>query len=785
MAKKNVVWFKEVNRNDISLVGGKGANLGEMVNNHLPVPYGFIVTAKAYFDFIKNSYLEAKINNLIKTINYDHPTEIQAISSQIRQMINSAPFPFHLSLEVINFYDQLLEKDEEIHTRTINSLKKIKHRVRHLYQQPLLAVRSSATAEDLPSASFAGQQETYLNVKGDTNLIQKVKQCWSSLFTERAIFYRHQQGFDKYKIGLAVVVQKMIQSDRSGIAFSIDPVTNDKSKITVEAIFGLGEYVVCGKVTPDHYIVDKRSFIILEKETHFQNLKLVRSGIINKEVKLFRTEGQMQKLTEEEIIKIAILVKQIEDHYQFPQDIEWAIEKEKIYIVQSRPITTINQRSKIRDQKEKLVTRNSQLGTPILIGSPASPGIATGPVKIIFSLKEIDRIQKGDVLVTTQTNPDYIQAMKRSIAIITEKGGRTSHAAIVSRELGIPAIVGAENATKKLKDEMIVTINGQLGEVYKGKLSFKDLQPENLKPKVDRLKTLTKVYVNLAEPEQAVKIAQMDVDGIGLLRAEFMIAEIGIHPKEFIREKKSQLFINKLTRSLLKFVKPFNPRQVVYRATDFKTNEYRHLTGGSRYEEIEENPMLGFRGASRYIANPDVFNLELEAIKNIRQLGYHNLQLMIPFVRAPWEIIKIKEYLNNAGLLNLPNFKIWIMVEVPATALGLEQFLKLGIDGVSIGTNDLTMMLLGVDRDNQEVANIYDERNPVVIEILKNIVKTCQKYQVTSSICGQAASDYPEIIEELIKAGITSVSVNSDAIYRTRELIYQIEKKIYKIKKYV
>ena len=373
--------------------------------------------------------------------------------------------------------------------------------------------------------------------------------------------------------------------------------------------------------------------------------------------------------------------------------------------------------------------------------------------------------------------------MKKAGAIITDKGGRTSHAAIVSRELGIPAVVGTEKATKILHNEMVVTVNGATGEIFKGKVVLNP-QGSKIKPAnpegyhAQKLTTKTHVYVNLAEPDQATKIAKMHVDGIGLLRAEFIIAQIGKHPKEFIRQKKTNNFINILTKDLAIFAKAFSPRPVIYRATDFKTNEYRNLEGGSHYEPKEENPMLGFRGAYRYITNPDVFNLELEAIKKIFHLGYHNLQLMIPFIRAPWELIKIKELVKKSGLLDFPEFKLLIMVEVPACALYLEEFLKIGISGISVGTNDLTMMLLGVDRDNEEVSQLYDERNPVVVKVLKEIISTAAKYKVTSSICGQAASDYPDLVEELVKAGITSVSVNPDAIDRTREIIHNIEKKL-------
>lgn len=775
MTKERLVWFEEVTKEDVGLVGGKGANLGEMTNAKLPIPYGFIITSNAYFYFIKESKIQNKIKELLAIINYNHTHELQQASFHIKNLILNSPVPQDLINEILHYYSKLVGKENSYFRKEKGILSRSIEGVKSLYKPALVAVRSSATAEDLPGASFAGQQETYLNVLGENRLIQKIRECWASLFTERAIYYRHEQGFDHFKVGLAAVVQRMVQSNKSGIAFSVDPVSNDKTKIVIEAIYGLGEYIVQGKVTPDHYEVDKRSYVIIKKDLHYQNSKFVKSGVSNKEVKLTKEVGIQQKLSDEEIIKVALLVKDIEDHYYFPQDIEWAIEDNKVFIVQSRPITTL----KTKGGKEAQKTASAPL---ILTGAPASPGIGVGPVKIIRSPREIDKIKQGDVLTAPQTNPDYVPAMKKASAIVTEKGGRTSHAAIVSRELGIPAVVGAEKATHILKNDQIVSVDGAAGEVYKGSILVKNGK-ENLRKQETKsqkkYKTLTKVYINLAEPEQAKEISQMDVDGVGLLRAEFMIAEIGIHPKEFVKKGNQQIFVQRLYRDLETFAKSFSPRPVVYRATDFKTNEYRHLSGGQLYEQKEENPMLGFRGAYRYIINPDVFQMELAAVKRIWEKGFNNLHLMIPFVRAPWELIKIRELIESSGLFNYPEFKLWIMVEVPSCALNLEEYVKIGINGVSIGTNDLTMMLLGVDRDNEEVAKEYDERNPVVVSVLEHIVETCIKHNVTCSICGQAASDYPDLVERLVKKGITSVSINPDAVSRTRELIFNIEKRMY------
>ena len=781
--KKSIVWFEEVDKHDIGLVGGKGANLGEMTQAKLPVPYGFIVTSNAYFEFIKGANLQGKIDNALKNLNYENPNELKQASSTIKKLIIDSTLPSVMVKDIVEHYENLTEKENKYFNKGHGVLGKSIDKVKNLYKPPNVAVRSSATAEDLPGASFAGQQETFLNISGEAHLLQKVKECFASLFTERAIYYRHEQKFDHFKVGLAAVVQRMVEADRSGIAFSVDPITHDKNKIVIEAILGLGEYIVSGKVTPDHYEVDKRSFVVTKTEIKYQNSMLVKRHSVNHEIKLGKSEGMKQKITNDEIAEVALQVAEIEKHYFFPQDIEWAIENRKVFIVQARPITTLDNKLGSNETHMSNGTNKSNMANlaPILVGAPASPGIGVGPVKIIFSPKEIGKIKVGDILVAPQTNPDYVPAMKKAAAIITEKGGRTSHAAIVSRELGIPAVVGADRATKILKDDMIVTVNGQAGEIFKGKVIQGSQTVKKLSGK--KLRTVTKVYVNMAQPSEALKVSKMDADGIGLLRAEFIIANIGVHPKEFIKQKKESVFINRVVTDLLKFVVPFSPRPVIYRATDFKTNEYRNLKGGALYEPHEENPMLGYRGAYRYITNPDVFNMELSAIKKIWDKGYHNLHLMIPFIRVPWELIKIKEMVAKSGLFNYPDFKLWIMVEVPSAALNLEEFLKLGINGVSIGTNDLTMMLLGVDRDSEEVAHLYDERTPVVTKVLEYIVTTCRKYGVTCSVCGQAPSDYVEIAEMLVKSGITSLSVNQDVINRTRELVFKIEKDLFAKKK--
>lgn len=743
----HIAWFSEIRKEDVPLVGGKGANLGEIVNAGFPVPNGFVITSHAYYDFIRENNLNVKIKHLISTVNINNSKSLDQVALNIKKLIIEAKMSPELTKEIVSSYEKLSGR----------------------FNQALVAVRSSATAEDLANASFAGQQETYLNVKGDAVLLEKVKEGWASLFGARAIFYRHQQKFDNIKIGIALVVQKMIESDKSGIMFTIDPVTNDKSKIVIEAIFGLGELIVQGAVTPDHYEVDKENLKILSKKTSFQNRSLKKHGVSNKEIKFSRKQGEKQKLSEKEIITLAKLGKEIEKHYYFPQDLEWAIEKGKAYIVQTRSVTTTH-------TQQKVVNTNLLSSDIILKGDPASPGIASGPAKVIFSPKDIGKVLSGDVLVAPQTNPDFVPAMKKAVAIVTDSGGRTSHAAIVSRELGIPAVVGTELATKKIKTGNIITVNGTKGEIYKGGFS---ISKQSSAPAYSHLKTATKVYVNLAEPELADKIAQNDADGIGLLRAEFMMAGIGIHPKKLIKEGKEKIFIEKLSKDLETFCKAFNPRPVVYRTSDFKTNEYRNLIGGKDFEPEESNPMLGYRGAFRYIHDPEVFELELKAIRHVREkLRLKNLWLMIPFVRTVDELVKVKRLINKAGLERSSTFKLWMMAEIPSNFLFLEKFIEVGIDGISIGSNDLTMLVLGTDRDNSEVASEFNEMDQAPLWAFEQIIKTAVKHGITVSMCGQAVSTYPELVRKLVEWGVTSVSVSPDAIQSTKKLIAQTEKEI-------
>jgi pyruvate,water dikinase len=746
--QKAIVWFNEVTKNDIPLVGGKGANLGEMTNAKIPVPPGFIVTANAYYDFLQRSGISEKIRELLEPLDVNDSKQLRQVANKVKEIMLNATMPPKLAREIREAYIKM--------------------------GRGLVAVRSSATAEDLPTASFAGQQSTFLNVEGEDEVVVAVQGCWASLFRPRAIFYRHQQGFDHLKVGIAVPVQKMVQSEVSGVMFTLEPVSSDTSKIAIEAGYGLGEAIVSGSVTPDTYIVDKDGLRISSKQIGKQEWQLIRNPAgddENPNIKVPLTPAQQaeQKLTDDEIISLAEIGKRIEDWYHFPQDIEWAKEDRKIFIVQTRPVTTI--------KKEAAVGVAPEITAPVLLsGAPASPGIASGPVKLVPEASQIDKVKEGDILVAEMTTPDFVPAMKRAAAIVTDRGGRTAHAAIVSRELGIPCVVGTEQATSTLKDGQIITVDGSTGKVYEGKVAETMAAGTPAMPK-KKIKTKTRVYVNLAQPELADKVAARDVNGVGLLRAEFIIAEIGDHPNYMISQNRGQEFIDKLAEGLTVFAKAFNPRPVVYRTNDFKTNEYRALKGGENYEAVEENPMLGYRGASRYITDIEVFKLELEAIKKVRQ-EYSNLWVMIPFVRTVEELARTVKIMESVGLKRAGDFKLWMMAEVPSNFILLEKFIEVGIDGISIGSNDLTQLILGIDRDNEKLADTFDERNEAVLIALERLVKVSNSLGVTSSICGQAPSVYPELTEKLVEWGITSVSVSPDMIDQTREIIAKVEEKL-------
>jgi pyruvate,water dikinase len=757
-SERDVLWFKDVGKHDTPSAGGKGANLGEMTQAQIPVPPGFIVSAQAYTRFIEQAGLRPVIEKLLSPLDYNDSAQLQRVSEEIKSLIRSTPVPQQIAAEIKKAYRQLGDG--------------------------LVAVRSSATAEDLADASFAGQQATFLNIVGEDEVVDAVRACWASLFEARAIFYRADKGFEHMKVAIAVPVQRMVQSLRSGVMFTLEPVSGDRSKITIEAVFGLGEAIVSGEITPDLYVLDKASLRILEKRVVNQERQFVRNpqangdGGANVWLPVPDELARQRKLSDEQIVALATIGKRVEDHYGFPQDLEWAEEGGELYILQTRPVTALAVAGVEAGEAEETA--------PLLLsGSPASPGAAAGPVRIVVSASEIDRVQKGDVLVAEMTTPDFVPAMKRAAAIVTDRGGRTCHAAIVSRELGIPGVVGTGEATTRLRNDQLVTVDGSQGKVYDGRAETRMAWAAQEKGRQavmadSKTRTKVKVYVNLAEPDLADVVAARNVDGVGLLRAEFMIAEIGEHPQLAIDEGRSEEYIEKLTEGLRKFARAFDPRPVVYRTNDFKTNEYRNLRGGEKYEQFEENPMIGYRGASRYIRDVDIFRLELEAIKRVRH-DYANLWVMIPFVRRPEGLAAVKEVMEREGLVRSQDFKLWMMAEVPSNVFILDRFIDVGIDGISIGSNDLTQLILGIDRDNARFAVEFDERNEAVMLALEQLIKTAKRRGITSSICGQAPSDYPDLAQKLVEWGITSISVNPDVIDKTRQIVAEAEAKLARV----
>ncbi|MEW6748771.1 MAG: phosphoenolpyruvate synthase [Candidatus Micrarchaeota archaeon] len=773
---KNVMWFKELSKKSLAEAGGKGANLGEMLANGFPIPNGFVVTAGSYYKHLDANNLRTPIQEILDKLDVNDSDALNEASDRIKDLIVKGKMPQDIHDDIIRSYKQLCDMRGA---------------------KTYVAVRSSATAEDLPTASFAGQQSTYLNIIGEEEVVKAVKDCWASLFEPRAIFYRTENKFEHMKVGLSAVVQMMVQSEKAGVVFTVDPLYQDPDVMSIETAYGLGEVVVSGQVTPDTYRVDKNELKILDKNVVKQPWMLIKMDGKNKRVEIKDEAQGRQKLSDMEIKDLARICKKIEEHYGYPQDIEYGFEKDNLYIVQSRPITTLADKSGLErgtggelvsgmEQKErKTEAKNDVSGAKILLrGLGASPGMGMGKVKLIKSAKEIKIMEKGDVLVTEMTTPDFVPAMKKASAIVTDTGGMTSHAAIVSRELGVPCIVGTGEATKKLGTGMEVSVDGSHGIIYEGLVSA----PEAAAAKPGAAAAVaaesvpitgTKIYVNLADVDQAEKVSKLPADGVGLLRAEFMVADMGKHPRAMLEDGKGQEFIDRLADDLRKFAAAFYPRPVVYRATDFKTNEYRNLEGGEKYEPHEENPMMGYRGAARYIKEPELFKLELEAIKKVRnEFHLTNLMLMIPFVRRIGELRAIKDIMDDVQLYRTRDFKLWIMVEVPSTVVLIDQFCQEGIDGVSIGTNDLTQLTLGIDRDNATLAKGFDERNEAVLRSLKRVITTCNRFGVTSSLCGQAPSVYPEFAERLVEFGITSMSVNPDAVGRTRKIVASAEQKI-------
>ncbi|MGE0173197.1 MAG: phosphoenolpyruvate synthase [Oligoflexales bacterium] len=792
--KRNmIVWFRDITMNDIKLVGGKNASLGEMfreLNEHgIRIPNGFAVTTEGYREFMTKNDLDHQIKELLSGLVPGDVTDLARRGSKIRDLIMITPLPQPLIMAIETAYEQLSE-DSAVDRLDV-------------------AVRSSATAEDLPEASFAGQQETFLNIRGSVRVLESVRQCFASLFTDRAISYRMDRGFANEAISLSVGIQRMVRSDLavSGVMFTIDTETGFRDAVLINAAYGLGESIVQGAVTPDEFYVFKPLIKnqfrpILRKNLGSKNQKLVYATDGDEQTKIQEvSEGQQRKfaITDDEILQLAKWAIAIETHYSrkrdrfTPMDIEWAKDglTHELYILQARPETVhANRRDDAREiYKLKIKAR------PIVEGAAVGQKIASGKVCIINDLSELPKLRKGEILVTDKTDPDWEPLMTKASAIVTNRGGRTCHAAIVSRELGLPAVVGTRNATEVLAQGIEVTVScaeGDAGRVYEGILPF---DVERLSLNGSEISS-TEIMLNVAHPEQAFQLSFIPNDGVGLARMEFIIAQyIKIHPLALLSTSssidpaieeltagytdKGQYFVDKLAEGIAMIGAAFYPKPVIVRFSDFKTNEYAHLIGGAPYEPKEDNPMIGFRGASRYYnaRYRRGFALECQALAKVRsEMGLTNVQAMVPFCRTVEEGAKVLAEMEKNGLKRgQDGLEVHVMCEVPSNVILADQFAEL-FDGFSIGSNDLTQLVLGVDRDSEIMADLFDERNEAVKRMILHAIETAHAKNIKIGICGQAPSDYPEFAEFLVKCGIDSISLNPDAVGRTRKIIAELER---------
>lgn len=736
----------ELRLSDVPQVGGKGANLGELIAAGIDVPPGFVVTADAYLDAIEEGGVREELRRRARSIDPDDPAALEEASKALRERIGRCAIS-----------DAIAEP--------------IRRAYRALGTDPVVAVRSSATMEDSEGTSFAGMNETFTDIRGEEALLDAVLRCWQSLWGARAVAYRASQKIED-EPAIAVVVQRLVQSERSGVMFTADPSTGDRNRIVIEAAFGLGEVVVSGSVEPDTYVVDRKTGAI-------------EARIGTKDVEIVPLNGRQEKravederrrarvLSDEEIEALAQMGERIERHYGAPQDIEWAMAEGKTWIVQSRPITTLEQKAEEGESKEE--------GALLLSGLGAAPGRASGRVRVLASPKDGAQLERGDVLVASMTSPDWMSTLRRASAIVTDSGGMTCHAAIVSRELRIPCVVGTHIATRTLKTGQMVTVDGSRGEVREGAMPEAPrgvaTAAERVAPSVEPL--ATKVYVNLASPERAEEVAALPVDGVGLLRAEFMLTDAlsGMHPRALIAAGRKEEFLVKMKTSLLRIARAFAPRPVIYRTYDFRTNEFRSLEGGEAWEPREGNPMIGYRGCFRYVKDPAVFDLELEVLARVRDES-PNVHIMIPFVRTRWELEACLERIDQHRLGRQRGLLRWVMAEVPSIAYWIPHYAALGVDGVSIGSNDLTQLVLGVDRDSEICAELFDERDEAVLDAIGRIIEAARESGITSSLCGQAPSVYPDYAEHLVRSGIDSISVNPDALDAARASIGAAERRI-------
>ena len=766
-----VIELDQIGKNDIKIAGGKGANIGEMIKFGIPVPSGFIVTTLSFDHLIQINNLENQIDQIIKNTDVENTAELLKASKSIKKIILSCKMPSEIESKIIESYKNLSEKDHGYDKDVNNYPTKI---------DLLCAVRSSATAEDLPTASFAGQQSSFLNVNGKEELIESIKKCWASLFEPRAIFYRSKHGFSK--VSIAVIVQKMVNAQKSGIMFTVDPSTGDNI-ILIESTWGLGESIVGGEVIPDSYKVSKAEVgkgagleaIMEVKMSQKTKMRLYDYTLAtNVEINVPENKVNEQVLTNDEILKLAEYGIMIEKYYgDQPQDIEFAIDETgKITFVQTRAITT-----KTKEMIEKIdISYNGK--KKLLQGTGASPGIVSGKIKLILRKDDITKIENGDIIVTIMTSPDLVPAMSKSAAIITDLGGRTCHAAIVSREMGIPAIVGTQKATRILRDAQEVTVDAYNGIVYEGKLKLireQEQFEEQIDAKIPFMPiTNIKVKVNIAFGKGAKQIASK-ADGVGLLRIEHLITLCGIHPAKLVKQGKQEQYIKILMDGIRPIAEAFNPKPVWVRTLDARTDEFRNLEGGEDEPE-EANPMLGWHGIRRSLDEQELLKSEFQAIKRLHEEGLTNLQVMLPFVISVEEVRKAKEIAKQVSL-PLDKAKIGIMVETPASVMIIEDLCKEGISFASFGTNDLAQLILGIDRNNERLALLSSEFHPSVLRSIEMVINTCNRYGIETSICGESGSN-PNMARILVKYGIKSISCNIDAIDTIREVIHQEEQSL-------
>ncbi len=747
MEKRYVVWLTEVSKKDVPIAGGKGANLGEMYNSKFPVPPAFIVTTNAHHYFMEATGLKEKINHLLSKIDIENTKTLDEKTKEVRELVLETKMPEDLRNEILEAYDNF-----NIDLSGIKGSPDALAIMKTGRDSVFVAVRSSATAEDLKEASFAGQQDSFINIKGKDELIEKVKAVFASAFTARAVYYRLKKGFDAY-VGIAAVVQRMINSDKSGVMFSVDPVKQDN--ILIEAVFGQGEGIVSGRIKPDSYVVS-RDLDILSEIIQDKKIAIVRdSSGITKSVTLNEEKSKQKVLRTAEIKELAEYALKLQEHYKHPQDIEFAIENGEIFIVQTRAITTlIDKRG------------NAELeGKVIVSGMGASPGIGSGPVKIIRRMEDLDKIKQGDVMVTQMTNPDMVVAMQRAAAIVTDEGGVTAHAAIVSREMGIPAVVGTETATSVLEDGQEITVDGTNGKVYLGRAENKRAE---VLPIVET-KTKIKVLVDL--PEFAERAAKTKAFGVGLVRIEGIIATNGKHPLYYEDNEKMDEYKEMLKVAFEKIAENFIGKEIWVRTSDIRTDEYANLEGSPK--EIERNPMLGLHGIRFSLKHPKIFTAELMAIKELAEKG-HKFGVMFPQIISVEEVRAAKKYLQDLEMIGNENIKWGIMVETPAAAVLIKDICQLGINFISFGTNDLTQYTLAIDRGNDTVQYLYNETSLAVLKQISRVIRECKANKVETSICGQAASK-KEMVEFLIQQGIDSLSVNADAAKEISELVKQLE----------